>query len=376
MKIIIAPDSFKGALSAEKAAGAFADGWRQVRGEADEVITLPLSDGGEGMAAALCAACGGKYVTLQAHDALRREISVRAVVAGDLAIVESAAANGIELLKNDELNPFAATTFGVGEMLQQLYDAGFRKYLIGIGGSATVDGGAGMLQALGLRIADRDGNILPDGIGGGTLNCAAAVTGLDALEKWHRCRIQIACDVTNVLCGENGSARVFGPQKGARGDMVDALDGNLRHWAELLGDPGMFPSDGAAGGLGFALRHVLHAEMVSGAELVMRYSGFYDLLDGADLVITGEGCSDAQSICGKLCCCVANAAQKQKVPVMLFSGALKGDTSELEKLFDGCFSIAAGPGTLADAIAATEANLRRAGANVARIAGRFMTKKN
>ncbi len=376
MKIIIAPDSFKGALSAEKVAGAFADGWRQVRGDADEVIILPLSDGGEGMAAALCTACGGEYITLRSHDALRREISARAVIAGDLAIVESAAANGIELLKSGELNPFAATTFGVGEILQQLYDAGFRKYLIGIGGSATVDGGAGMLQALGVRITDRNGNILPDGIGGGTLNDAAAVSGLDALAKWHRCRIRVACDVTNVLCGENGSARVFGPQKGASGDMVYALDENLRHWAELLGDPGMFPGDGAAGGLGFALRHVLHAEMVSGAEAVMRHSGFYDLLAGADLVITGEGCSDAQSICGKLCCCVAKAAKKQDVPVMLFSGALKGDIPELEELFDGCFSIACGPGTLADAIAATEPNLRRAGANLARIANLFVMKKH
>lgn len=365
MKIIIAPDSFKGALRAEKAAEAFAAGWRSVSGD-DLLLLLPLSDGGEGMASALKAALGGKTVALTAHDALRREITANAVVAGDLAIVESAAANGIELLSAGELNPFAATSYGVGEMLQQLYDAGFRKYLIGIGGSATVDGGAGMFQALGVRIMDRAGQTLPDGIGGGALYDAAAAD-ISALSKWQDCHIQVACDVINPLCGNNGAARVFGPQKGASPDMVDTLDRNLAHWAEILGGTGDFAGDGAAGGLGFALRHALHAEMVSGAELVMRHSGFYEALRDADLVITGEGCSDEQTACGKLCSQVAAAARSCGVPVMLFSGALRGDTSQLEKLFDGCFSIASGPGKLEDAIASTAENLRRAGANVARI---------
>lgn len=373
MKTVIAPDSFKGALSAEKAAEAFACGWKSVRGDGDEVVCLPLSDGGEGMASALCACCGGEFVTLKTCDALRREISARAVVAGELAIVESAAANGIELLETCELNPFAATTYGAGMILQQLYDAGYRKYLIGIGGSATVDGGAGMLQALGAVINDRQGNILPQGIGGGALHDAAAVD-VSALAKWQQCEIRVACDVTNPLCGDNGAAKVFGPQKGATPDMVQTLDDNLRHWAELLGSSGSCPGDGAAGGLGFALRHVLRGKMVSGAELVMQYSGFYDALKDADLVITGEGCSDAQTVNGKLCFCVAEAAHRCGVPVMLFSGALRGDTSELERVFDGCFSIASGPGTLADAIASTAENLRRAGANLARIAGKLYGK--
>jgi glycerate kinase len=292
------------------------------------------------------------------------------VIAGDTAIVESAGANGIELLAADELNPMAATTYGVGEMLSLLYEAGFRKYLIGIGGSATVDGGAGMIQALGGRLLDKAGNELPPGIGGGALHDVASAD-LSALSKWHECTIQVACDVTNVLCGYSGAAYVFGPQKGANEEMVRSLDANLRHWADILDDAAETPGDGAAGGLGFALRYVLRADMVSGAELVMQYSGFHRELAGAALVITGEGCSDEQTVCGKLCSCVAHAAHAQGVPVMLFSGALRGDTRSLEAVFDGCYSIASGPGTLENAIAATAENLRRAGANVARIAGKL-----
>ena len=369
MKIVVAPDSFKGAMRAGEVAAAFASGWRQVR-PGDEVVELPLSDGGEGMAAALGAALGGRTGTLTAHDALRREISAQVVLAGDTAIVETAEANGIERLRKEELNPLSATTFGVGEMLNALYAKGFRRYLVGIGGSATVDGGAGMVQALGAKLTDAAGRELPPGIGGGELHNVAAAD-FTGLSRWRACSIRVACDVTNPLSGPAGAAAVFGPQKGATPDMVRSLDANLRHWAELCGGTGNAPGDGAAGGLGFALRHLLGAEVVSGAELVMEASGFHAALEGAALVVTGEGCSDDQTVCGKLCARVAQAARARRIPVMLFSGALRGDTRALESQFDGCYSIAAGPGTLAEAIAATGENLRRAGANVARIAGKL-----
>lgn len=369
MKIIVAPDSFKGALRAPEAAAAFAAGWREVRPD-DEVLELPLSDGGEGMAEALKRALNGEDVPLTVHDALRRPVTARAVIAGDMAVVETAEAAGIERLERGELNPLAATSFGAGEMLRALYDRGFRKFIVGIGGSATVDGGAGMLQALGMRLTDADGRALPPGIGGGALRHAAAAD-IAMLAPWRECGIKVACDVTNPLCGSSGAAAVFGPQKGATPEMVPVLDDNLRRWAGLFGDDGTHPGDGAAGGMGFALRRVLGAEMVSGARLVMQYSGFDAALEGASLVVTGEGCSDGQTACGKLCAQVAESAHAAGVPVMLFSGALRGDTRELETLFDGCYSIAAGPGTLEAAMADTAKNLRRAGANVARIAGRL-----
>lgn len=369
MKIIIAPDSFKGALRADKVASALAEGWRSVRRE-DELLLIPMSDGGEGLAAALAAARGGQWIGFPAHDALMRPVTAKTVQLADgCAILESAEANGIELLTAEELDPMSATTYGVGEVMRALLHSGCSDMIVGIGGSATVDGGAGMIQALGGRLLDPRGRELPPGAGGGVLRHVAAVdlSGLDAGLKG--CRIKVACDVTNPLCGAEGSAAVFGPQKGATPEMAASLDENLRHWAALFGDDGSHPGDGAAGGLGFALRRILRGELISGARLVMRYSGFEDALAGADMVITGEGCSDEQTVCGKLCACVAERAGEAGVPTVLLSGALRGDTAALEKCFRGCFSIAPGPVSLAEAIAGTAGNLRRMGANLAHLAG-------
>lgn len=369
MKIIIAPDSYKGAMRAEKVARTLASGWRSIR-KSDEVIELPLSDGGEGMAGALAAAKGGKFVELSSFDALMRPVSCRAVLLDKTAVLESAEANGIERLTREELNPMAATTYGVGVMLKSLLDSGFREFVIGIGGSATVDGGAGMMQALGMELFDLRGNKLPDGCGGGDLRHVANI-GMEKVDpRLKECRISVACDVTNPLCGSNGSAAVFGPQKGATPEMVQSLDENLAHWAQLFGSSGEHPGDGAAGGLGFALREILHGELVSGAQLVMEYSGFDSVLENADLVITGEGCSDEQTAFGKLCACVAKRASERGVPTVLVSGALRGETAALEELFCGCFSISPGAVTLDEAIAGTERNLLRMGANLARFAGR------
>ena len=366
MKIIIAPDSYKGSLRAEKVARILADGWKSIRPE-DEVVTIALSDGGEGMAGALAASRSGKFIRIPTSDALMRPVTGQAVLLADTAVLESAEANGIERLTSDELNPLAATTYGVGTMLVKLLEHGYRDLLIGIGGSATVDGGAGMLQALGARFFDRRDLLLPDGIGGGGLRDVARVdiSGLDP--RLAQCRIKVACDVVNPLCGPNGSAAVFGPQKGATAEMVKSLDANLHHWAELWNDPADHPGDGAAGGLGFALRKILNAQLVSGASLIMEYSGFTNALPQADLVITGEGRSDEQTVCGKLCACVAEAAAKYQVPTVLVSGALQGDTAALEKIFSGCFSIAPGPVSLSDAIAGTEKNLLRMAANLAKL---------
>lgn len=368
MKIIVAPDSFKNALRASSVARSMAAGWKRVRKD-DELIMLPMSDGGEGLCDALCTALHGKFVDIPVHDPLMRLRQGRAVIAGDTAVIESAEANGIELLEQSELAPLETTTFGVGELLWSLFNEHHcRNFIIGIGGSATVDGGVGMLQALGYRFWRADGSVVPDGAGGGVLNKIVRIDGSCADPLLKNIQIKVASDVNNVLCGEHGSAAVFGPQKGATPEMVKILDENLRHFAGLFEENGDVPGDGAAGGLGFALR-MIGGQIESGAKIVMRETGFAAALDGADLVITGEGCSDDQTACGKLCAAIALEAKAAGVSTVLVSGALRGDCSELEKLFAGCFSISRGVSTLEDALKDTAVNLEKCTASLAAFAG-------
>ena len=364
MKIIIAPDSFKNALRAPQVSAAIADGWSAVRPE-DELVQMPMSDGGEGLCDALTLAGNGRFLEIAAVDPLMRPKSGRVGMIGNTAVLESAEANGIELLERNELAPLETTTYGVGLMLKELITLHrCRKIIVGIGGSATVDGGAGMLQALGCRFYDSAGEELLPGIGGGDLGKIVRMDLTALPDAISETEIVVACDVNNVLCGENGSAPVFAPQKGATAEMVKILDENLRHFAALWEDDGMYAGDGAAGGLGFALRK-LGGRMESGAKLVMKESGFYEQLSSADLVITGEGCSDDQTACGKLCSEIAAAAKSSGVPTVLLSGALKGDCAELEKLFAGCFSISRGVCTLDEALKCTAVNLKKSASALA-----------
>ena len=372
MKIIIAPDSFKGALRSPEVCTALRNGWLSRRPQ-DEVLLFPLADGGEGTCEALVRSTNGRFLELVARDPLMRPVRCRCGLAGDgkTGIMELAAASGIELLKKEELNPFKTTTYGTGEVMKHLLDQGCRTILMGIGGSATVDGGAGMLQALGARFFDRAGKELAPGAGGGDLEkiARADFSGLDP--RLEKTEIKVACDVTNPLTGPSGAAAVFGPQKGATPQMVPVLENNLRAWAELcVGDPGL-PGGGAAGGTGFMLRTVLGAEIRSGADLVIKYSGLPGALKGATLVITGEGCSDEQTLCGKLCAVTAAYAAAEGVLAVLVSGAVKGDVRALEKVFSGVFSISPGAVSLEEAMANTAENLRLAGANLAALADVF-----
>ena len=368
MKIVIAPDSYKGALRAPQVADAIASGWCSVR-QQDEIFSLPMSDGGEGICETLVNAMNGAFQHLETVDAMMRSRRGRVGICKEFAVLESAEANGIELLARNELNPMRATSYGVGLLLRQLLVQNkCRKIIIGIGGSATVDGGAGMLQALGVRFLDAENREFPAGIGGGMLRDVKQVDCSAVVPEVSKAELIVACDVTNVLCGANGSAAVFGPQKGATPDMVVSLDENLRHFAALCGDDGNAPGDGAAGGLGFALRKLLHAKVMPGAELVMECVQLDKVLTGADLLITGEGCSDDQTACGKLCAEIAKRAAKYAVPAVLLSGALRGNCRELEKLFAGCFSISTGPGELSAAMAQTGENLFRHSAALAAFA--------
>ncbi len=380
MNIIFAPDSFKGALRSPEVAAKLAAGWRSVRPQA-ELIELPLADGGEATAEALRLSTGGTKFTVPAHDALMRDIVSDYTLLGGsdhVAVMEMATAAGIELISKSELDPLVASTYGAGEVFLAAIRREVSKVVVGIGGSATVDGGAGFLQALGVRFYDKDGKLLPPGIGGGDLEKIARIDAA-ALDSLPKRELTVACDVTNPLLGPNGSAAVFGPQKGATAETIPVLERNLRYWFEVLRAAGLAdrcdaPGDGAAGGMGFMFRAVLKAEIRSGAGLVIGLSGMPEALKGATLVVTGEGCSDPQTVCGKLCAVVAEHAARAGVKTVLCAGALRGDTVPLEKVFSGVFSIAAGPGTLEAAIAATGENLRRAGANLAKLASAFSCK--
>ena len=376
MKIIIAPDSFKGALSSPEVCEALKKGWLQRRPQ-DEVLLFPLADGGEGTCEALVRSAGGDFYETAASDPLMRQVQCRFGVTdrGVTGVMELACASGIERLSKAELDPLRATTYGSGQVMRALLDRGCRLFLLGIGGSATVDGGAGMLQALGARFYDDQANLLPEGIGGGDLKRIARAdwSGLDPRLKSSS--FKVACDVTNPLLGKDGAAAVFGPQKGATPRMVQILEENLAHWEKICGGNGARPGSGAAGGVGFMLRSVLGAEITSGAELVISHSGVDEALKGAQLLITGEGCSDSQTLCGKLPAVIAARAAAQRVPAILCSGAVTGDTSALEKLFCAVFSISNGAISLEEALRNTAENLRLTAAGLAGVAAVFETKK-
>ncbi|MBF0199029.1 MAG: glycerate kinase [Planctomycetes bacterium] len=282
-----------------------------------------------------------------------------------------AAASGIELLRKDQLNPLLTSTYGTGEMILHIINEGIRDIIIGIGGSATVDGGAGMLQALGFRLLNSEGENIP--LGGGGLSQLSKISTESAHPELKNLNIRVACDVTNPLLGKSGAAAVFGPQKGAKPQDVEELEVGLGKLADLaiaekycqsVSEPG----DGAAGGLGMALRVFLKAKSESGAELVLKESGFNEHIKGCHYVITGEGCTDSQTLSGKLCAVVAQKAKESGVPTILLSGALKGsDHRPLLELFHTALSIDSGHITLESAISASKSDLEYTASCVARL---------
>lgn len=371
MKIIIAPDSYKGCLRSIEVCQYLSDGIKQVCPEA-EIVKLPMADGGEGSVEAIVLSTGGEFHKMKVCGPLGEQVEALYGVAGNssTAVMEMASASGIELVSRENLNPLKATTYGTGQVLKQIIENGSNDIIIGIGGSATVDGGAGMLQALGYRFLDKDDNELKMPLNGGSLKQIISIDDSDVLPGLKDCRIRIASDVTNPLLGETGAAKVFGPQKGATDEMLAKLEKNLAHFADIVISSGFADDcrqagDGAAGGLGFGLRALCNAESVSGAELIIEISSLKEKLINADLLITGEGCTDFQTAHGKLCSVIAKAAGYAKVPAILVSGALVGDLSELTDLFAAMFSTTSAPCTLDKAFAQTPANLVRMGRNIA-----------
>lgn len=370
MKIVIAPDSFKESLSALAVANAIEEGFRQVFPNA-RFVKVPVADGGEGTVQALIDATGGTLRNLDvvgpAGSTVRAAYGLSAQTG--LAVIEMAAASGLELVPPAQRDPRSTTSYGTGQLIRDALNAGARRFVIGIGGSATNDGGAGMLQALGVRLLDATGVDIDRGGAALARLARIDVSRLDA--RIGACQIDVACDVTNPLVGPLGASAVFGPQKGATPEMVRQLDQCLQRLAEVLQrdlgeDVAEVPGAGAAGGLGAALLAVLGGRLRPGCEVVMDAINLEAVLDGADLVVTGEGRTDGQTVYGKAPIGVARVAARCGVPVMALSGCLTPDSAAVhEHGIAAVFSAVRRPCTVEEALRDAAVNVRSAAYNVA-----------
>lgn len=325
MKIVVMMDSFKGSLSSVEAGRAVIKGIKRVCPK-DVTLLLPLADGGEGTVQALVEGLGGSYHIVNVSDPLGRTVACTyGILPRSVAVIEMAGAAGLPLLAPKERNPLYTTTYGVGQVIRKAFQKGCRRFIIGIGGSATNDGGVGMLSALGGLFLDKTGNLIPQGAIGLRDLKLMDLGGIDP--RLLACEFCIACDVTNPLVGEKGCSRIFAPQKGALPEDIERMDLWMAHYAALAkkispkANPDS-PGAGAAGGMGFAFETFLGAELVSGVELVLRETKAADYLRQADLVITGEGCMDAQTAMGKAPVGVSRLAKKFDKPVIALAGAL------------------------------------------------------
>ena len=330
MKLILASDSFKGSLSSRQTDELLTRAARNVFG-ACECIGVPVADGGEGTVDAVIDALKGEKVTATVHDPLMNRIQAGYGVAGDRAIIEMAAASGLTLIPEVLRDPMKTTTYGTGELIRDALDQGCRELYIAIGGSATNDGGMGCLRALGARFLDQDGSELS---GCGKDLADVSTIDLSRLDsRLSDASVTVLCDVKNPLCGENGATHTFAKQKGATPETLELLENGMQNYRDVIIrqfgiDCDTVEGAGAAGGLGAALKVFLHAKMQSGIETVLDLIGFDDLLNGADLVVTGEGRADAQSVCGKVMQGVALRAKARGIPVYGLCGSL-GDGAEL-----------------------------------------------
>ncbi|MGM7723445.1 glycerate kinase [Metabacillus sp. Hm71] len=370
MKIVIAPDSFKESLSALEAANAIEKGFKTIFPNAI-YYKMPMADGGEGTVQSLVDATNGKIVERIVTGPLGEPVHAFFGLMGDgkTAVIEMAAASGLHLVPLENRNPLVTSTRGTGELIAAALDLGVKHLIIGIGGSATNDGGAGMVQALGGRLLDDRGNDI--GPGGGALSkiMTIDVTGLDARLK--DVQIDVACDVDNPLTGSRGASAIFGPQKGATPEMIDLLDKNLSHFADVaersIGKPFRdIEGAGAAGGLGASLLAFLHADLKRGIEIVLHAVNFDEVVKDADLVITGEGRIDGQTVYGKTPIGVAKAAKKYGVPVIGLAGSVSKDSDAVHEYgIDALFSIVPGIVSLSDAFEHAAKYMERTSRNIA-----------
>lgn len=370
MKIVIAPDSYKESLTALEVATEIEAGFREIFPHA-EYLKIPMADGGEGTVAAMVAATGGSLIVADVTGPLGEPVPACYGVTGDgkTAIIEMAAAGGLVLVPPHLRDPLKTTSYGAGELIKAALDAGISHLIIGIGGSATNDGGSGMLQALGVKLPDHEGREI--GFGGGELAKLDRIDIGNMDKRLQSCRIEAACDVDNPLTGEQGASAVFGPQKGATPEMVAQLDANLVRYAAIIRrDLGIevdkIAGGGAAGGMGAALLAFCGATLRPGVEIVMEAVGLEAAVQDADLVITGEGRIDSQSIHGKTPVGVARMAKRHAKPVIAIAGSLATDAGVVhEHGIDAVFSVLSRVGSREEALAHAAANLRAASRNIA-----------
>ena len=329
MKIVVAPDSFKGSLTAVEVADAIGQGVREIFPEA-KIIKIPMADGGDGTVQCLVTATGGEILREKVTGPLGDEVLASYGILGGkkTAVIEMAEASGLTLVPENKRNPLITTTYGTGQLIKAALDQGCKKMIIGIGGSATNDGGAGMVQALGVRLLDREGKEI--GFGGGELKKISRIDISNLDNRLSETEVLIASDVSNPLCGPRGAARIYGPQKGATPEIIEELDKSLAHFAETIKrdlnkDVKDMPGAGAAGGLGAGLMAFLDAELKPGIEIMIEIVKLEQAIKDTDLVITGEGKIDSQTIYGKAPIGVAKIAKKYNVPVIAVAAIISDD---------------------------------------------------
>ncbi|MFT5873516.1 MAG: glycerate kinase [Clostridium sp.] len=372
MKIVIAPDSYKGSLTAQVVADCMERGIKKIYPKA-YIVKIPMADGGEGTVQSLVDGTEGKIIKVEVKGPLLKEVKAFYGILGDgkTAVIEMAAASGLPLITKEEGNPMKTTTYGTGQLIKNALDRGCRNIIIGIGGSSTNDGGTGMLSALGVKFLDRKGEDI--GCGGESLAklYTVDVKGMDPRIK--ESIIIAACDVDNPLCGLNGAAHIFGPQKGADDEMIKILDKNLSNYADVIKrdlniEIKNIPGSGAAGGVGGGLLAFFNAELKRGIDIVIETTNLEERTKDADLVITGEGMIDYQTAFGKTPFGVAKIAKKYNIPVIAIAGGIgKGVETLYDKGFNSIFSIVDKPMQLEEAIADASNLLEKATERIMRI---------
>ena len=372
MKFVLAPDSFKESMTAKEAAEAMERGIKKAIPDA-ECIKVPMADGGEGTVQSLVDATDGEIIEVEVTGPDCNKVKAVYGILGDgkTAVIEMASASGIHLVKKEKRNPLYTTTYGTGELIKSALNKGVTNILIGIGGSATNDGGSGMLEALGAKFYDKCGDELA--FGGGALEKLEKIDLSNFDERLKDVNIEVACDVNNPLTGENGASYIFGPQKGATEEMVKHLDNSLKNYAkvirEQLGcDVENVPGAGAAGGLGAGLMAFLDADLRKGVELVIKYTKLEEKMQGADYVFTGEGSVDSQTVFGKTPFGVSTVAKKYNIPTIAFAGRIGDDVEELYKHgINSIVGILQGVTNLDEALRNGSENIQKTSENIARI---------
>lgn len=385
MKIVIAPDSFKESLSALEVANAIEQGLRQVIPDC-EIVKIPVADGGEGTVQSMVDATGGSIVNLEVMGPLGNRVQAHYGILGGIlanssngsaashanhgaiAVIEMASASGLHHVPREQRNPLLTTSYGTGELICDALNRGIKHIILGLGGSATNDGGAGMAQALDILLLDDQGKTLP--AGGAALANLARIDITNAHPLLSQCTLEVACDVDNPLCGERGASAIFGPQKGATPEMVKQLDTALAHYADVIARNGIsdhrdHAGAGAAGGMGLGVMAFLNAELKPGVEIVMQTVGLADKIRGADLVITGEGRIDGQTVFGKTPMGVLKQAKLQGIPTIGIAGCLGENANAiLDQGMSAIFPIIPHLSPLEDVLANAKLNLCNTARNI------------